>query len=60
MNVVGALDERRIGVVPEHEADARLVPAIEVGTHRKVGIAPKQDVGEAGTPAKLDRLVQHG
>jgi hypothetical protein len=57
MHVIGALDERRTGVVPEHETHASLVPAIEMRTHREIGVAAQESIGKSGASAELDRLV---
>src|SRR5215217_5662029 len=60
MNAVSALNERRVGVVAKDETHASLVPVVEMGTHGEVGVPPQQDVGEAGTAAELNRLVEDG
>src|SRR5512146_995982 len=60
VHIIGALNEGRIGVVPEHEAHPSIVPAIEMSAHGEVGVAAQENIGKPGTSAELDRLIEHG
>ena len=53
-----ALDERRVGVVSEHEAHTVDVPSVQVLGHREVGVATQEDVAEPSAAAQRDGLVE--
>jgi hypothetical protein len=52
--VVGLGHQVRPGVVAEHEAHALVVPAVELGREREVGVAPQQYVAKGSTLCTID------
>jgi hypothetical protein len=58
-HVFCAIHEALIGIVTEDEAHTVVVPAVQMGRHREVGVASEQHVVEAGVPSQRNPVVQH-
>src|SRR5690606_3978646 len=60
LRVLGVAAHRGAGVVAEDEADAVVVPPVEVARQREVGVATEQDVPKATSPAERDGPIEVG
>src|SRR5688572_22413438 len=57
-SALSAENERFDGVETEDEADLVVGPTIELGRAGEIGVAAKQDISEACSPAQRDRAVE--